>query len=115
MNKILLQNFNHSTHLATCPCPIGYPSPVPGGAIGQSLVGCLLLNITMFVTNLALERSEQNFVTKFNHVTPCLGSLLHVHAQWVTPIQVPGGGRESGGRFTIEYYKIVHEAAPGKE
>ena len=23
---------------ATCPCPIGCPSPVPGGAIGQSLV-----------------------------------------------------------------------------
>ena len=23
---------------ATCPCPIGCPGPVPGGAIGQSLV-----------------------------------------------------------------------------
>ena len=23
---------------ATCPCPIGCPSPIPGSAIGQSLV-----------------------------------------------------------------------------
>ena len=30
----------------TCPCPMGYtPSPVPGGAIGQSLEGGLLLNV----------------------------------------------------------------------
>ena len=44
----------------------------------------------MFVIKLALERSEQKFVTKFNHVTPCLGSVLHVHAQWVTLSTVPG-------------------------
>ena len=42
------------------------PSLVPGGAIGQSLVGCLQQNITMFVTKLVLEINEQNFVTKLN-------------------------------------------------
>ena len=45
----------------------------------------------MFVTKLALERSEQNFVTKFNHVTHLAWeSELHVHAQMVTPSLVPG-------------------------
>ena len=32
-NTSLLYN-----NFATCPCPIGCPSPVPGGAIGQILV-----------------------------------------------------------------------------
>ena len=45
------------------------PSPVTGGAIGQSLEGGLLLNIRKLFTKQPLERSEQNFVTKFNHVT----------------------------------------------
>ena len=40
------------------------PSPVPGGAIGQSLEGSVLQNITMLVTKLALEISEQTFVIK---------------------------------------------------
>ena len=46
----------------------GTPSPVPGGTIGQSLEGGLLSNIRKFFTKQALERSEQNFVTKLNHV-----------------------------------------------
>ena len=45
------------------------PTRVPGGAIGQSLEGGLLLNIRKLFTKQALERSEQNFVTKLNHVT----------------------------------------------
>ena len=44
------------------------PSPVPGGTIDQSLEGGLLLNIRKLFTRQALERSEQNFVTKSNHV-----------------------------------------------
>ena len=44
------------------------PSPVPGDAIGQSLEGGLLLNMRKLFTKQALERSEQNFVTKLNHV-----------------------------------------------
>ena len=43
------------------------PSPVPGGTIGQSLEGGLLLNIRKFIRKQGLERSEQNFVIKFNH------------------------------------------------
>ena len=46
-----------------------------GGAIGQNLKGSVLSNIRKLFTNQALERSEQNFATKFNHVTqttcPC--------------------------------------------
>ena len=38
-------------------------------AIGQNLKGSVLSNIRKLFTNQALERSEQNFVTKFNHVT----------------------------------------------
>ena len=45
----------------------GTPSPVPGGAIGQSLKGSVLSNIRKLFTHQALERGEQNFVTKFNH------------------------------------------------
>ena len=44
------------------------PSPVPGGATGQGLKGSVLSNIRKLFTKQALERSEQNFVTKLNHV-----------------------------------------------
>ena len=44
------------------------PSPVPAGAIGQSLKGSVLSNIRKLFTHQALERSKQNFVTKFNCV-----------------------------------------------
>ena len=78
---------------ATCTCPIDYPSPVPGGAIGQSLVECLLQNITMFVTKLALERSEQNFVTKFKHVTHLAWGLYYMSMPNGLPrAQSQGGG-----------------------
>ena len=53
----------------TCPCPMGYPQPGPRGAIGKSLEGGLLSNIRKLFTKQALEISEQNFVTKLNHVT----------------------------------------------
>ena len=43
------------------------PSPVPGGAIGQSLKGSVLSNVRKLFTKKALEISEQNFVTKLNH------------------------------------------------
>ena len=62
-------------------------SPVPVGAIGQSLEGGLLLNIRKLFMKQPLKRSEQNFVPNLI----MLGSVLHVHAQWVTPSPVPGG------------------------
>ena len=46
----------------------GTPSPVPGGAIGQSIEGGILSKIRKLFTKQALEISEQNFVTKLNHV-----------------------------------------------
>ena len=68
------------------------PSPVPGGAIGQSLKGSVLSNIRKLFTKQALERSENFFFYKIKSWhTPCVGSVLHVHAQWVTPSPVPGG------------------------
>ena len=49
------------------------PSPVPGGTIGQCLEGGLLLNIRELFTKQALERSEQNFVTKLSHAHTLAG------------------------------------------
>ena len=40
------------------------PSPVPGGAIGQSMEGGILLNMRKLFMMQAVERGEQNFVTK---------------------------------------------------
>ena len=54
------------------------PSPVPGGAIGQGLKGSVLSNIRKLFTKQALERSEQNFVTKFNHVTHLAWGLYYM-------------------------------------
>ena len=69
--KILLQNKIMPHTLlgvcTACPCPIGYPQPVPGGTIVQSQNGSVLLNIRKLFTKQALEMSEQDFVTKFNH------------------------------------------------
>ena len=129
----------------TCPCPMGYPQPGPrgryrsksggkrtpnirklftnqaleisGGSIGQSLKGSVLSNIGKLFRNQGLERSEKNFVTKFNHVT---------HLAWVCttcpcPMGYPQPGprgryrSKSGGRITIEYKKVVHKAGPRKE
>ena len=88
------------------------PSPVQGGSIGQSLEGGLLLNIRKLFTKQALERSEQNFVTKLNHA-PHLAWGLYCMSM---PIGYPQPGPrwlyrpKSGGRFTIEYEKVVHDA-----
>ena len=80
-----------------CPCPMGYPQPVPGGAIGQSLKGSVLSNIRKLFTKQALKKSEQKFCYKMKSCHwPCLGSVLHVHAQWVTPSPVPGGAIGQG-------------------
>ena len=54
------------------------PSPVPGGTIGQCLEVGLLLNIRKFFMKQALERSEQNFVTKFNHVPHLAWGLYYM-------------------------------------
>ena len=71
------QNFvtklNHAPNLAWGLYYMSMPNGLPqaqsqGGAIGQSLEGGLLLNIRELFTKQALKRSEQNFVTKFNHV-----------------------------------------------
>ena len=43
------------------------PSPVPGGPIGQSLEGGILLNMRKLFMMQAVERGEQNLVTKLNH------------------------------------------------
>ena len=85
------------------------PSPVPGGSIGQSLKGSVLSNIRKLFTHQALERSKQNFVIKISSChTPCLGSVLHVHAQWVTPSPVPGGsiGQSLEGGLLLNMRKL---------
>ena len=61
--------FNHVTHLARGFYYMFMPNGLPqaqsqGGDIGQSLEGCLLLNIRKLFTKQALERSEKKFVTK---------------------------------------------------
>ena len=71
--EISEQNFvtklNHVTDLAWGLYCMSMPNGVPpGGAIGQSLKRSVLSNIRKVFTHQGLERSEQNFVTKFNHV-----------------------------------------------
>ena len=69
------------------------------------------------VTKQALERSEQNFVTKSNHV-PHLAWGLHVHAQWVTPSPVPGGaiGQSLKGSVLSNIRKLfTHQALERSE
>ena len=90
------------------------PSPVPGGAIGQSLNGSVLSNIRKLFMKQALKRSEQKFCYKMKSCpTPCLGSVLHVHAQWVTPSPVPGGaiGQSLKGSVLSNIRKLfTHQA-----
>ena len=57
------------------------PSPVPGGAIGQSLKESVLSNIRKLFTHQALERSKQNFVTKLNHVPHLAWGLYYMSMQ----------------------------------
>ena len=68
------------------------PARCPGGAIGQSLKGSVLSNIRKLFTNQALERSEQNFVTKCNQVTHLAWGLYCMSLpNGVTTSPVPGG------------------------
>ena len=76
----------------TCPCPMGYPSQVPGGSIGQSLEGGLLLNIRKLFMKQALETSEQNFVTKLNHAP----HLARVCTTCPCPMGYPKPDRSQG-------------------
>ena len=93
------------------------PSPVPGGAIGQSLQGSVLSNIRKLFTHQGPERSKQNFVTKFNHVTHLAWVLYYMSMPNGLPQPDPRGRHrsKSGGRITIEYEKVVHKAGPRKE
>ena len=86
------------------------PSPVPGGAIGQSQEGDLLLNIRKLFTKQALERSEQNFVTKLNHAPHLAWGLCYIFMpNGLTQAQSQGRYRQkSGWMFTIEYYHVCH-------
>ena len=96
--------------------PKGYPKPGPRGSYrAQSLKGSVLQNTTMLVTKLALEISEQNFVTKLNHAPHIVGVCTTYPCPMGYPKPCPGGGGggyrpKSGGRITIEYKKVVHEA-----
>ena len=81
------------------------PSPVPAGAIGQRLEGGLLLNIRKLFTKQALERSEKNFVTKFNHVKHLAWSLYYMSMHnGLPPARSQGSYRsKSEGKCTIQY------------
>ena len=108
------------TLLGVCtawPCPMGYPSLVPGGAIGQSLEGGLLLNIRKLFTKQALERSEQNFVTKLNHVPHLAWGLYYMSMPKGLPKPGPRGRYrpKPEGKCTIEYWKVVHESGSRKK
>ena len=93
------------------------PSPVPGGAIGQSLEGGILLNIRKVVHEAGPRKERTKFCYKMKSCpTPCVVSVLHAHAQWVTQSPVPGGAiaqcLEGGSPLNIR--NVVHEAGPRK-
>ena len=68
------------------------PSPVPGGAIGQNLKGSVLFNIRKLFTKQALEISEQNFVTKLNHVPHLVWGVYCMYMpNGVPPARSQGG------------------------
>ena len=68
-------------------------SLVQGGAIGQSLKGSVLQNITMLVTKLKLEICEQNFVTKLYHALHIGIGLYYISMSNELPqAQSRGGG-----------------------
>ena len=109
MNKILLQNQIMSHTLlgvcAACPCLKGYPQPGPRGHNRSKSGGGLLSNIRKLFTKQAPERSEQNFVTKLNHVPHLAWGLHCMSMSNKLPQPGPRGSYrpKSGGRFTIEY------------
>ena len=83
----------------------GTPSPVPGGTIGQSMEGGILSNIRKLFTKQALERSEQNFVTKLNHVPHLAWACTACTCPMDYPQPGPRGRyrSESKGKCTIKY------------
>ena len=88
------------------------PSPIPGGPIGKRLEGSVLLNIRKLFRKQLLERSEQKFCYKIKSCpTPQLGSVQHVHVQWVTPIPVPGGpiGKRLEGSVLLNIRKLFRK------
>ena len=100
----------------TCPCPMGYPQRGPrGGTIGQSLKGSVLSNIRKLFTNQALEISEQNFVTKLNHV-PHLAWGLYCMSMpnGLNPARIPGGaiGQSLEGSVLSNIRKLFTHQAP---
>ena len=84
MNKILLQNLIMSnTLLEVCtayPCPMGYPQPGLRGRCRSKSEGKsrVLFNIRKMFKKQALERSEQNFVTKLNHAPHLAWGLFYM-------------------------------------
>ena len=64
----------------------------------------------MFVTKLALEISEQNFVTKLNHDQHLNWGLYYMSMPNGLPQPCPRDlyRPKYGGRYTIEYEKVVH-------
>ena len=62
-------------------------------------------------TKQALERSEQNFVTKLNHAPHLIWGLYCMSMPNGFPQPGPRGHyrSKSGGRYTIEYEKVVHD------
>ena len=65
----------------------------------------------------AVERGKQNFVTKLNHNQHLSWGLYYMSMPNRLPPAGPRGlyRPKSGGRYTIEYEKVVHEAGPKKE
>ena len=67
---------------------------------------------------MSLEMREQNFVTKFNHVThTLLGVCTTCPCPMGHPKPSPRGRywSKSGGMFTIEYYQADQKSGPTKE
>ena len=112
--EISEQNFvtklNHDQHLNWGLYYMSMPNGLPpawsqGGAIGQSLKGSVLSNIRKLFTNQALEISEQNFVTKLNHV-PHLAWGMYCMSNPMGYRQPGPRGRyrsKSEGKCTIKY------------
>ena len=75
----------------TCQCRMGYSHPGLRRHSRSKSEGTFTVEYyQVWSKKQAIEKSEINFVTKFNHAISLL-SVLHVNAHWVTPSQVPGG------------------------
>ena len=97
-----------------CSCPMGYPKPSPRGAIGQSLKGSVLLNIRKLFTKQALERGEQNFVTKLNHAPHLSWGLFYMSMpNGLPPARSQGAliGQSLEGRVLLNIRKLFTKQA----